>query len=55
MKLPIFAKAMEKCDAALKHCKLNIYKILTEKDNNMSDNILHSIVGIAAVQVMSNI
>ncbi|XP_035740323.1 fatty acid synthase-like isoform X2 [Vespa mandarinia] len=51
MRFPIFAKAIEKCDAILKQYKLNIYKILTEKDNSMFDNILHSIVGIAAVQI----
>ncbi|XP_046832939.1 fatty acid synthase-like isoform X2 [Vespa crabro] len=51
MRFPIFAKAIEKCDAVLKQYKLNIYKILTDKDNSMFDNILHSIVGNAAVQI----
>ncbi|XP_047362716.1 fatty acid synthase-like [Vespa velutina] len=51
MRFPTFAKAIEKCDAVLKQCNLNIYKILTEKDNTMFDNILHSIVGTAAVQI----
>nr|XP_050849711.1 fatty acid synthase-like [Vespula vulgaris] len=51
MRFPIFAKAIEKCDAVLKPRKLNIYEILTKKDNNMFDNILHSFVGIAAIQI----
>lgn len=52
IRLPIFAKAIEKCDAALKPYKLNIYEILTKKDNTMFDNIVNSFVGIAAIQVM---
>ncbi|XP_046832934.1 fatty acid synthase-like isoform X1 [Vespa crabro] len=51
LRFPIFSKAIEKCDVVLKQYKLNIYKILTEKDNSMFDNILHSIVGIAAIQI----
>ncbi|KAL2719273.1 fatty acid synthase-like [Vespula squamosa] len=51
MRFTVFAKAIEKCDAVLKRCKLNIYDILIKKDNSMFDNILHSIVGIAAVQI----
>lgn len=53
MRFPIFAKAIEKCDAVLKPHKINIYDILTKKDNSVLDNILHSFVGIAAVQVNS--
>lgn len=53
MRFPIFAKAIEKCDAVLKPRKINIYDILTKKDNSVLDNILHSFVGIAAVQVNS--
>ncbi|XP_035722352.1 fatty acid synthase-like [Vespa mandarinia] len=51
MRFPIFAKAIEKCDVVLKPRKLNIYEILTKKDNSMFDNILHSFVGIAAIQI----
>ncbi|XP_043668271.1 fatty acid synthase-like [Vespula pensylvanica] len=51
IRLPIFAKAIEKCDAVLKPHKLNIYEILTKKDNTIFDNILHTFVGIAAIQI----
>ncbi|KAL2729284.1 fatty acid synthase-like [Vespula maculifrons] len=51
MRFTIFAKAIEKCDAVLKRYNLNIYEILTKKDNSIFDNILHSIVGTAAVQI----
>ncbi|KAL2715950.1 fatty acid synthase-like [Vespula squamosa] len=51
MKFPTFAKAIEKCDAALKPRKLHIHEILTRTDNSRLDNILHSFVGIAAIQI----
>ncbi|KAF7404702.1 hypothetical protein HZH66_003608 [Vespula vulgaris] len=51
IRLPIFAKSIEKCHSVLKSHKLNIYEILTGKENNLLDNILHSSVGTAAVQV----
>nr|XP_050845856.1 fatty acid synthase-like isoform X1 [Vespula vulgaris] len=51
MRLPIFAKSIEKCNSVLKSRKLNIYEILTGKENNLLDNILHLSVGIAAVQI----
>ncbi|KAF7409567.1 hypothetical protein HZH68_003948 [Vespula germanica] len=53
MKIPIFAKSIEKYNAILKSHKLNIYEILTEKGKNMLDNILYLSVGIATVQVIS--
>ncbi|XP_043664577.1 fatty acid synthase-like [Vespula pensylvanica] len=51
MRLPVFAKSIEKCNSVLNPRKLNIYEILTGKDYNMLENILHSSVGIAAVQI----
>nr|XP_050846967.1 fatty acid synthase-like [Vespula vulgaris] len=51
MKFPTFAKVIEKCDAVLKPRKLHIHEILTRTDNNILDKNLHSLVGIAAVQI----
>ncbi|XP_046414517.1 fatty acid synthase [Neodiprion fabricii] len=51
MKIPAFAKAIDKCDAALKPHGVDIINILTNKDPKTFDNILNSFVGIAAVQV----
>lgn len=51
MRFPIFAKAIEKCDAVLRPHGVDIINILTNKDKTIFDNILHSFVGIAAVQV----
>lgn len=51
MKFPVFAKAVEKCDAVLRPRGVDIINILTNTDKTMFDNILHSFVGIAAVQV----
>lgn len=52
MKLPVFAEAIKKCDAVLKPRGVDIYRIITEKDPKMFDHIVHSFVGIAAIQVI---
>ncbi|XP_029167464.1 fatty acid synthase-like [Nylanderia fulva] len=51
LKFPIFAEAIQKCDAALRPRGIDIIHILTTKDKSIFDNILHSFVGIAAVQI----
>ncbi|XP_076226839.1 fatty acid synthase [Nomia melanderi] len=51
MKFPIFAKAIQKCDAALKPFGVDIIDIITNKDKKTFDNILNSFVGIAAIQI----
>jgi len=54
MRLPVFDKAIKKCDSVLRSRGVDIINILTNKDETIFDNVLHSFVGIAAVQV-SNI
>ncbi|XP_012234475.2 fatty acid synthase [Linepithema humile] len=51
MRFPVFAKAIEKCDAVLRPRGIDIINILTNTDKSIFDNILHSFVGIAAVQI----
>ncbi|CAK9800538.1 Fatty acid synthase [Anthophora quadrimaculata] len=51
MKFPIFAKAIQKCDAVLKPHGVDIVDIITNKDKKTFDNILNSFVGIAAIQI----
>ncbi|KAL1449933.1 hypothetical protein WDU94_002401 [Cyamophila willieti] len=52
MKFPVFAKSVAKCDAVLKQHNVDIVNILTnEEDTTIYENILHSFVGIAAVQI----
>ncbi|KAK2585487.1 hypothetical protein KPH14_010141 [Odynerus spinipes] len=51
MRFPVFAKAIEKCNAVLKPHNINIYEILTKRDKDTFDNILYSFLGIAAVQI----
>jgi fatty acid synthase, animal type len=51
MKIPIFADAVEKCHAVLQKKGLNLKEIITSSDATMFDNILHSFVGIAAIQI----
>ncbi|KAJ8719814.1 hypothetical protein PYW08_011989 [Mythimna loreyi] len=51
MRIPIFAAAIEKCQRALEPKGIDIVNILTNPDKTTYDNILHSFVGIAAVQI----
>ncbi|XP_043468926.1 fatty acid synthase-like [Leptopilina heterotoma] len=50
MKIPVFAKAIKKCDRVLKPRGIDIVGIITEKNSNMFENIVNSFVGIAAIQ-----
>ncbi|CAH1636735.1 unnamed protein product [Spodoptera littoralis] len=51
MRIPIFAAAIERCQKALEPKGIDIVNILTNPDKAIYDNILHSFVGIAAVQI----
>ncbi|XP_059062960.1 fatty acid synthase-like [Achroia grisella] len=51
MSIPIFAAAIEKCQKVLEPKGIDLIHILTHPDKSIYDNILHSFVGIAAVQI----
>lgn len=51
MKIPIFANAIENCHNVLETKGLDLKKIITSADPRIFDNILHSFVGIAAIQI----
>ncbi|XP_028028986.1 fatty acid synthase-like [Bombyx mandarina] len=51
MRIPVFAAAIEKCHKVLAPKGIDIVRILCEPDKTIFDNILHSFVGIAAVQI----
>lgn len=51
LKIPIFEAAINKCHDILATRKLDLRRILTSNDATMFDNILHSFVGIAAIQI----
>ncbi|XP_063387646.1 fatty acid synthase-like [Cydia fagiglandana] len=51
MRIPIFAAAIEKCRRVLEPKGIDILHIITSDDKTIFDNILHSFVGIAAVQI----
>ena len=51
MKIPMFAESIEKCHEILALKKLNLKEIITSADPTTFDNILHSFVGIAAIQI----
>ncbi|XP_045486955.1 fatty acid synthase [Pieris rapae] len=51
MRIPVFAAAIQKCHLVLKPKGIDIVDIITSTDKTTFDNILHSFVGIAAVQI----
>lgn len=51
LKLPVFAKSVENSHNILAKRGLNLKEIITSSDPKMFDNILHSFVGIAAIQI----
>lgn len=51
MKLPIFAESVQKCHNILLEKGLDLLKIITTDDKTTFDDVLHSFVGIAAIQV----
>ncbi|KAJ0172967.1 hypothetical protein K1T71_011143 [Dendrolimus kikuchii] len=51
MRIPIFAAAIERCQKALEPKGIDLVNILTSTDKTIFNNILHSFVGIAAVQI----
>ncbi|KAG8225765.1 hypothetical protein J437_LFUL005724, partial [Ladona fulva] len=51
LRLPAFASAIATCDSVLKPRGLNIYRIISDEDPGIYEDILNSFVGIAAVQI----
>ncbi|XP_063385145.1 fatty acid synthase-like [Cydia fagiglandana] len=51
MRFPTFAAAIEKCRRVLEPKGIDILRIICDPDKTIYDNILHSFVGIAAVQI----
>lgn len=51
MEIPMFRASIEQCHKILKPYGLDLISIITTNDKNMFDNILHSFVGIAAIQI----
>jgi fatty acid synthase, animal type len=51
MKIPMFARSINKSHDLLEPKGLNLIEIITSPDPKMFDNILHSFVGIAAIQI----
>ena len=52
MDLPLFRESIERSHKILESKGLDLIKIITENDPNVFDNVLHSFVGIAAIQVL---
>ncbi|XP_028159029.1 fatty acid synthase-like [Ostrinia furnacalis] len=51
MRIPLFAKSIQKSHKILEPKGLDLIKIITTEDEAIFDNILHSFVGIAAIQI----
>ncbi|XP_055377654.1 fatty acid synthase-like [Condylostylus longicornis] len=51
MEIPVIRQSLIRCSKALEPKGLNLIDILTSKDPKTYDNILHSFVGIAAIQI----
>lgn len=51
MRIPIFRKSIELCHKVLEPFNLDLISIITSSEQKTFDNILHSFVGIAAIQV----
>lgn len=51
MTLPIFNESITKSHNILKQFKIDLIKIITDTDSKILNNIVHSFVAIAAMQV----
>lgn len=51
LEIPIFQKAINECHQILKPFGLDLIQIITSSDPSIFNNILHSFVGIAAIQI----
>ncbi|XP_041972222.1 fatty acid synthase-like [Aricia agestis] len=51
MRIPVFAAAIERCHRVLEPKGLNLIDVITSDDKNTFDNIMHSFVGINAIQI----
>lgn len=51
MEIPMFKACIENCHKILKPYGLDLISIITSTDKTTFDNILHSFVGIAAIQI----
>lgn len=51
MKIPIFAQSIDRCHKVLAPKGIDLKRILTSTETGMFDDILHSFVGIAAMQI----
>lgn len=51
LKIPLFAKTIQRCHEVLLPFGLNLKHIITSPDKKMFDSVLHSYVGIAAIEI----
>ncbi|CAG4933479.1 unnamed protein product [Colias eurytheme] len=51
MRIPVFERAIQRCHEVLKPKGVDLIHIITSPEKTIFDNIMHSFVGIAAVQI----
>lgn len=51
MKIPLFAKSIDYCHRVLIEKGIDLKKILTSSDKNTFNNVMHSYVGIVAIEI----
>lgn len=51
MNFPVFAKAIQKCDTALRSYGICVTDILTSKNKNIFDNVVNLFLGLVGLQV----
>lgn len=52
MQIPVFARAIEECHQALKMKNIDVIRIITEENPLVFENVLHTFVGLTAMQVI---
>lgn len=55
MHIPVFEKAIKKCDSVLEPFGVKVSHVINTKNDNIFDDILNSFVGISAIQVIKMI
>lgn len=51
MSIPLFKKTIQRCHNTLKPSGIDLIKVITSDDPKILDNIVHSFVGISAIQI----
>ncbi len=51
MSIPVFADSMQQCQRILNAKNIDLISVITEFDDRLLQSVLHSFIGITAIQV----